>query len=171
MSDAEVLLLMTEVAVTFAGFASLVGIFGQRAAADDPVVLGVRMRAMLTSSLLVAGFALLPVVLTQLDVDTNVVWTAAAWILLAGTVGYVLWVAAVLRQGLRARVRPHRIQRVIILPVVLLSIVGMIVLALVNAWVRSPGLYLSVLYVMLLHAGFGFALIVYSFLPRLPGGE
>ncbi len=58
MSESDVLLTIAEVAVAFAGFASLVGVLGQRSSADDPRVIGLRMRGMLLSSLMVVAFSI-----------------------------------------------------------------------------------------------------------------
>ena len=44
MAESEVLFIIAEVAVAFAGFASLVGVLGQKVSRDDPRVLGTRMR-------------------------------------------------------------------------------------------------------------------------------
>ncbi len=60
MRDADLFLTIAEVAVAFAGFASLVGILGQRSSRDDPRVLGVRMRGMILFSLLAVAFSLVP---------------------------------------------------------------------------------------------------------------
>ena len=58
LQDSDLLLTFAEVAVAFAGFASLVSILGQRSSPDDLRATSVRMRAMILYSLLVVGFSL-----------------------------------------------------------------------------------------------------------------
>ena len=78
MPESDVLLTIAEVAVAFAGFSSLVGILGQRSSLDDPRVLGVRMRAMLLSSLVVVAFSILPVALGRYAATSELVWRSSS---------------------------------------------------------------------------------------------
>ncbi len=78
MPESEVLLTIAEVAVAFAGFASLVGILGQGTSADDPRVIGVRMRGMLLSSLIVVAFSIFPILLARYGASLDVIWTASS---------------------------------------------------------------------------------------------
>lgn len=55
MPEVDILLTTAEVAVAFAGFASLVTILGRRSAHVDPRITELRFRGMLTNSLLVIG--------------------------------------------------------------------------------------------------------------------
>ena len=60
MTESDILLTVAELAVAFAGFASLAGILGQRRSSDSVNVNTVRLQAMLESALVVFVFALLP---------------------------------------------------------------------------------------------------------------
>ena len=56
----DLLLSIAEVAVAFAGFASLVSILGRRSSRDSPVVQAARLRGLIISSLIVVAFAFFP---------------------------------------------------------------------------------------------------------------
>ena len=74
MQDSDLLLTISEVAVAFAGFASLVSVLGQRSSRDDVRVSSIRMRAMVLYSLLVVAFSLLPFVLNRYGLSEVAVW-------------------------------------------------------------------------------------------------
>ena len=104
MSESDVLLTIAEVAVAFAGFASLVGVLGQRTSADDPRVIGVRMRGMLLSSLMVVAFSLFPILLAGYGASPDLLWMGCSLALLAVTVCYYVWFWAALQTLSRADV-------------------------------------------------------------------
>ena len=85
MSESDVLLTFAEVAVAFAGFASLVGVLGQRKSADDPRVIGLRMRGMLLSSLMVVAFSIFPILLTRYGASPDLTWRTSSLALFAVT--------------------------------------------------------------------------------------
>lgn len=120
MYDSDVLLTIAEVAVAFAGFASLVSILGQQDSLDPPLVLGLRMRAMLLTSLLVVGFSLVPIVLHEYGLGAHAVWVFASLGLLAASLGYASWLLGAFRAIGRARIRPGALQRRLIIPTLLL---------------------------------------------------
>lgn len=167
MFDADVFLTLAEVAVAFAGFASLVAILGEKSAEDDPRVLGVRMRAMLLASLIVVAFSLFPVVVGRFGAEPATIWAVANACLLIVTAAYLAWIAVVFRSLAREVGGPRRFQRVVILPVLALTFASLATVLVVNLFLASPALYLSALALLLLQAGFAFSLIVFSFLPRL----
>ena len=92
-------------AVAFAGFASLVSIFGQRDTADDYRAVYWRLRTMLIVSLLVAGLAVFPFVPQAYRIAEPLVWRASSVMLLAGV--FMMMVTgnrqfrAMRREGLR----------------------------------------------------------------------
>jgi hypothetical protein len=167
MPEAEILLTVAEVAVAFAGFASLVSILGRGTADADPVVLSLRMRAMLISSLLVVGFSLVPVIFDTYGAPPHQAWTGASLMMLITSLVYFWWLQqAILTLG-RAGLTPTRFQRMIIVPTLLLTLVGVSVLLAANLWFAMPAMYLTALALLLFQSGFAFCLIVFSFLPSI----
>jgi len=165
--ESDVLLTVAEVAVAFAGFASLVSILGRGTSADDPRVLSVRMRAMLLTSLLVVGFSLIPVILSGYGVRPRLAWTASSLLLLTATLTYYWWLQrAILTLG-RAGLTPSRFQRRVIIPTLLLTLLAVSLLLLANLVRAMPAVYLTALALLLFQSGFAFCLIVFSFLPRI----
>ena len=175
MSEADVLLSLAEVAIAFAGFSSLVGILGQRSSLDDPRVLGVRMRAMLLSSLVVVAFSILPVVMARYEATPEVVWRSSSLALFAVSGAFIVWVLLSFRSLGRAAMTRTWVQRLIILPTVALTLASLVVLLFVNVILARPAIYLTALLLLLFQSGHTFCHIVFSFLPRVrvdgPSGE
>ena len=175
MSDSDILLTIAEVAVAFAGFSSLVGILGQRSSLDDPRVLGVRMRAMLLSSLLVVAFSILPVVMARYGATPELLWRSSSLALLVASGAFLVWVLLSFRALGRPAMTRTWVQRFIILPTVLLTLTSLVMLLLVNVMLARPAIYLTALLLMLFQSGHTFCHIVFSFLPRVrldgPSGE
>ena len=169
MPEADVLLTIAEVAVAFAGFASLVGMLGQRTSADDPRVLGFRMRAMLLTSLIVVAFSIFPVVLVRYGGSQGFIWITTSSILLGASVGYFSWFWVSLGALGRAGVITTKFQRRVIIPTLLSTLVGLAALLIVNVFLASPAIYLTALSLLLFQSGFAFCLIVFSFLSRVEG--
>lgn len=167
MPESDILLTVAEVAVAFAGFASLVSILGRGTSADDPRVLSFRMRAMLLTSLLVVGFSLIPVILDSYGARPNLAWTASSILLLLATLVYTRWLQQAIATLGRAGLTPSRLQRRIIIPTLLITLVVVSALLLANSVVALPAIYLTALALLLFQSGFAFTLIVFSFLPRL----
>ena len=167
MPESEVLLTIAEVAVAFAGFASLVGILGQGTSADDPRVIGVRMRGMLLSSLMVVAFSIFPILLARYGVDETVIWAASSLVLLAATASYYVWFWGALQALGRAEIPTNRFQRRVVIPILLVTAVSLAVALGVNVFLATPAIYLTALALVLFQSGFAFCLIVFSFLPRV----
>jgi hypothetical protein len=165
--DSELLIVFAEVAVAFAGFASLVSILGQREAVDHPMVLSARMRTMLVTSLLVTGFALLPLVVSWYGLDP---WRISTIAMLVTVAVYLVWILTIFR-ALRAEVPANWLQRRVILPTLNLTFLALAVLLVLNTVLLSPGVYATTLAILLFQGGFAFSLIVFSFLPQLPGAS
>jgi hypothetical protein len=166
MPELELLLTLAEVAVAFAGFASLVSILGQKTSADHSLVLGTRMRAMLLTSLLVTGFAFVPPVVSRYGVGERATWRLSNVLLLLAVAGYLVWIMTTFRALARER-PPNPFQRRVILPVLNLTFLALAAVLLLNSIVASPALYITALMILLFQGGFAFALIVFSFLPRV----
>ncbi len=170
MSESDVLLTIAEVAVAFAGFASLVGVLGQRTSADDPRVIGVRMRGMLLSSLMVVAFSLFPILLARYGASPDLLWMGSSLALLAVTVCYYVWFLAALQTLSRAEIPTTNFQRRVVIPTLLLVAVSLGTLLGVNVFLATPAVYLTALALLLFQSGFAFCLIVFSFLPRVEEG-
>jgi hypothetical protein len=174
MAESALLETLAEVAVVLVGFASLVSIFGQRSSFDHALTLGARMRAMVLTSLLVTGFALLPLLVSSYGASPGTTWSICAAALLVAVAGYVAWFVTAVRT-LRRGTPGTRLQKRVIMPVLILSFIALGVLLIVNIVVGSPALYLTALSLLLFQGGFAFSLIVFSFLPHRteedrPGG-
>jgi hypothetical protein len=167
VSESDVLLTFSEVSVAFAGFASLVGMLGRRSSADDPRVLGFRMRAMLLTSLIVVGFSIFPVVLMGYGASQTVIWTASSLVLLGVTGRYAMWFGRSLRALRGAGVITTRLQQRVIIPTLTINLGGLVTLLVLNVFLATPAVYLTALASLLFQAGFAFCLIVFSFLPRV----
>ena len=171
MPEENILLEVAEVAVAFAGFASLVGILGRGTSHADPRVLSLRMRAMLLTSLLVVAFSLVPVILHGYGAAPHLNWTASSLVLLLAVLVYGWWLQqAILFLG-KAGLTPTHFQRRIIIPALLLTLLAATVLLLANLIVAVPAIYLTALALLLFQSGFAFVLIVFSFLPKLRHDE
>lgn len=167
LQDSELLLTLAEVAVAFAGFASLVSILGRRSARDDSRINSIRMRAMVLYSLMVVAFSLVPFFLQRYGLSDPAIWRASS-ALFAGSVAVTaIWLV---RQVLRARSlelssrRPFVIA--IAVPIPTLTIAALLLAA--NISVIAPAfaaaVYLTGLGLLLFLAGFAFSLIIFSFL-------
>jgi hypothetical protein len=171
LSESDVLLTVAEVAIAFAGFASLVGILGQRYSSDDPRVSGTRMRGMITFSLMAVGFSLLPFVVYEYGLEEATVWRLSSGLFFLGFLAAGVWVAKLV-----TRLRGHELVGRRISPLIgtvpfLGAIAGTVLLALNTLVIsprQTPAVYLTCLILLLCMAGFAFAMMVSSFLPNLP---
>lgn len=174
MSESDVLLTIAEVAIAFAGFASLVSVLGRGSSVDDPRVSGIRMRGMIVFSLLTVAFSLFPLLLHRYGLAESTVWRLSSTVLSIGFLGTAFWVVAVVRRLNRLELAGRRISPLAGTPPFIGSILGTVLLA-SNAVVISPAVrpavYLTGLGLLLFLAGFAFTVIVFSFLPRIDGGE
>ncbi len=122
---------------------------------------------MLLTSLLVVGFALIPVILSGYGAPPHRAWTASSLLLLAATLTYYWWLQrAILSLG-RAGLTPSPFQRRVIIPTLLLTLLVVSLLLVANLLFAMPAVYLTALALLLFQSGFAFCLIVFSFLPRI----
>ena len=162
MPESDVLLTIAEVAVAFAGFASLVGVLGQRSSADDPRVIGLRMRGMLLSSLMVVGFSIFPILLAAYGASPDRIWLASSVVLLGVTAGYYWWFVRALQS--LAGLPTTRFQSVVVMPTLVTVMFSLCGALFANVFFASPAVYLTALALLLFQSGFAFSLIVFSFL-------
>ena len=78
MPHSDILLTVAELAVAFAGFASLVGILGQPHSVDAATMNAVRLRAMLESALVALIFSLVPFLPYLFGYGAQVAWRISA---------------------------------------------------------------------------------------------
>jgi len=77
MDGAELLPTLSEIAVAFAGFASLVSILGGRSSGDQLLANLVRLRGMLQAALVVLAFSLAPFLPARFGVSDDLSWRTA----------------------------------------------------------------------------------------------
>ena len=171
MPETDILLTVAEVAVAFAGFASLVSILGRGTADADPRVLSLRMRAMLLTSLLVVGFSFVPVIFDGYGASRDTAWIGSSLLLLIANGVYYWWLQQAIQTLGRAGLTPSVFQRRIIIPTLLSTLIAVSVLMLVNLAAAVPAVYLTALVLLLFQSGFAFCLIVFSFLPSIRIGR
>ena len=94
MERTDVLLTIAEVAVAFAGFASLASLIGRGSSTTDPRVDAVRLRNMLSISLTVVGLSLIPVLLLSIAPSEAIGW------IVSSAIAFV-WTAVVAARGIR----------------------------------------------------------------------
>ena len=169
MEDRDILLTSAQVAVTFAGFASLVSVFGGRATRDGAHIDGNRLRTMMLSSLLVGALSLVPFVPLRYGVGEEEGWRIASGVMLLGVV-WLAWRA--LRDTRVARDAGIRIGRGIFWLNGLLLLVPL-ALSAYNAagWSddAAPANYLLALLDLLVLAGIQFARLIESLVLAPPG--
>ncbi len=168
LSESDVLLTVAEVAIAFAGFASLVGILGQRYSSDDPRVSGTRMRGMIVFSLIAVAFSLLPFVVRKYGFEEATVWKLSSGLFFLAFLGAGVWVARVVGRLRRLDLVGRRVNPLICTIPFLGAITGTVLLGL-NTVVSSPrvapAVYLTGLLLLLFMAGFAFSVMVSAFLP------
>lgn len=100
MANADLMLTVAEVAVTFAGFAGLVTVIAQRLSGADTTLATGRLQSMLVLSLLVVAFSFVPQVVAGFGLSDEAVGRASSGLYGLAWVGYNVYtvrVAAALR--------------------------------------------------------------------------
>ncbi len=168
--NSDLLLTFAEVAVAFAGFASLVAILGERPARDDPHINSVRMRAMVLYSLMVVMFSLLPLLLHRYEIAEAVIWRASSGALAVavGCVGFWLTraVLAVRSSGPQTG-SAIAIAVAIPIPTLLAATLLLAANATTTVFVKPAAVYLTGLGLLVFLSGFAFSLVVFSFLGHI----
>lgn len=164
MQDVDALMTIAEVAVAFAGFASIVSVLGRRDGRDISRFHASSLRGMIFCSLAVVFCAFAPLVPLRFGLSPAATWQTAS-------IFFLLVAAALLIAGLRdaQRLREAGVSRVLrmsggapIVTAVALSAIG------ATGWLpdAAPGLYLVALLVLLAAAGYLFAGTMLTFLAR-----
>jgi hypothetical protein len=96
VQGADVLLTIAEIAVAFAGFASIVVLFQHRDPGRWPAAVVVRLRTMIEGSLVTLFSALLPIVLHHLGLSGGTLWSVCS---VALALGYAVFGGLVWRRS------------------------------------------------------------------------
>lgn len=166
MPLADTLHVIAEIAVAFAGFASLVSIIGSRRGRDTPVVDASRMRAMLEVVLLVAALAFVPILAHAAGLAERAAWQASA---LPFAVVLVVIVAVHTRRhfSLQYGYRASLAWRGIV-GALWLTTLGAVLATLAGALGNGGFAYCTGLLTFLAYAGLLFTRLVVSFLEAAP---
>jgi len=78
LQESELLVTTAQVAIGLAGFSGVAGVLGARPGSASPEFQGARLRLMIETSLLAAGFSLLPMVLELLGFEPRALWRIAS---------------------------------------------------------------------------------------------
>ena len=167
MEHGELLFTVAEVAVAFAGFASIVGILGRRPTDSPDQLVALRLRIMLLHGLVVVAFSLVPHLLHSYGIQGEAVWRASSglWLIVSAIVGVSL--ALRVRALLSAsdyRDRPGMIAIGVFFVDTVLSLAN--VLGLTEQ--IAAAVYLTALALRLFLSGLAFSSVVFSFL--VPSG-
>ena len=164
MPEVDILLTTAEVAVAFAGFASLVTILGRRSSQANPRIVAMRFRGMLTNSLLVVAFSMIPLVLFRYGLPETVVWrVSSALLALAGGINFLALVLHA-RPLLREAVPISSVRRAVTFGLIGLAEVVLVLNASGVAEPIASAAYLTGLLLFLSIAGFAAAWLFVSFL-------
>ncbi len=166
LQDGDLLLTIAEVAVAFAGFASLVSILGRRSSRDSPVVQAARLRVLIISSLLVVAFAFFPVVPHRLGASDPAVWRISSGVFAtAGLAMVAVTFGNLERIRAAGRPPPGFAWRGAVIGSVLFTAWALLVSNAVGAFPASAAaIYILSLLLFLFLAGFMFANLLLSFL-------
>jgi hypothetical protein len=102
MEGSDVLIVIAEVSVAFAGFAGIVAVFRQRDLVEWPPLDATRFRFMVECSLTTILFALLPFVFHHLGASPTATWSACSG-LMAATFAGVFVIASFRMRRLRSQ--------------------------------------------------------------------
>lgn len=158
MRDADFLFIVAEVAVAFAGFASIVAAIGRQNTRDDPRIDASRLRGLLECSLVVVAFSLLPYAVHRVLPAEAAAWRVSSAIFAI--------TAALVAAGLlwRRRSFGFRVSLPVSVMVIGLYATPVPLLTLVALGVLRPEIYLFCLLSYLLAAGIAFLRVMFSFL-------
>ena len=161
LEQADTLLSIAEIAATFAGFAALVTLFGRRRVAGSGAHDLLRLRLVITTSVIVVVAALIPVALAGFGLDPRLDLRLSAG-------GYLVlhWVAIVSfinsYQPVRGLFPPDRLAVTVAFVVEILVQAALFVIVLGLFAARHEGLYTSALIGTLAQAAFVFLRLVES---------
>ena len=155
MQQAETFHVLAEVAVAFAGFASIAVLFRRRGDGEWSRRDAVRYRGMLVNSLSACAFALLPSILGAFGTPSTALWLSCSSLLF----GYFSWRIAVSFPPFDALSLVMQIIGAAILLLQVANVAGL-------PFGRGPASYLAGVGLMLMIAGINFFLLVSVPVPR-----
>ena len=162
VQDADFLFVVAEVAVAFAGFASIVAVLGQRTTRDHPRTDAFRLRGLLESSLVVVAFSLLPYVLGRVFSHELSAWRLSSG--LFAIAGGVSFLSILQRRRLVADLPAPLGLRITIILLYLAPLPVLLLISLGIVGEGSAGLYLLCLLSYLLAGGIAFFRVMASFI-------
>jgi hypothetical protein len=162
MQDAEFLFIVAEVAVAFAGFASVVAVLGQRSTRDHPRLDASRLRGLLECSLVVVAFSLFPYAATRFFADDAVAWRLSSGLFAA--VALRVAVGMLRRRRQFAGIPISRGIQVTIIALYIAPIPPLLLIAAGAISERGPATFLLCLLIYLFAAGFAFFRVMISFI-------
>ena len=163
MEYSDLLLTVAEVAVAFAGFASIVGVLGQRSASSPRRLNAFRMRVMLLHSLVVVAFSLVPFLIHSYGVQEETVWRASSGLYVITSVLVVVPMARRLRALRLDAISGSRVGYVVG-PLIVLELTLSLGNALGLTQQAAAAVYLTVLALRLFLSGLAFSLLIFSFI-------
>jgi hypothetical protein len=162
VQDRDLLLTSAEVAVTFAGFASLVALIGSRSSRDGLHIDANRLRTMVVCSLLVVALALFPFVPFRYGLPESAVWRLSSGAVLLAVIWLALRVARDYRAVRAAGIRLGLFIRVLNSALVLGPMAIAVFNILGGSESSAPANYLVSLLSLLALAGVQFARLIDS---------
>jgi hypothetical protein len=167
MQDTGYLFVLAEVAVGFAGFASIVAVLGQRSARDHPELDAFRIRGLLECSLLVVIASLLPYAILRLGSGELPAWRLSS--ALAFVAAGLLTGGTAVRSRVISDIFVSRPIRLTITALYLAPLPFLLMTALGAFGDRGPGVYIAWLLSYLIAAAIGFYRVMVSFLTAVRG--
>jgi len=153
LQESELLVTIAQVAIGLAGFSGVAGVIGERTGSTVPAVQGALLRLMIESSLLAAGFSLLPIVLFHVGCAPELLWRLAAAIsLLAFTAQFGL----AMRRGLRIIRAGAGQPRAWGAAVTLIAVAVMLLLGAATLGFASSSFYVAALFLQVVLSGGSF---------------
>ncbi len=169
MEHGEILFTIAEVAVAFAGFASIVGILGRRSTSSPDDLVALRMRIMLLHSLTVVAFSFVPHLIHTYGIEGEVVWRASSgfWLIVSGFVG----VSIAVRVRALISASDYRDRTGIVALGVFIADTGLSLANVLGLTEQiAAAVYLTALALRLFLSGLAFSSVISSFLtPSEPG--
>lgn len=164
MKDLDALLTIAEVAVAFAGFASIVSVLGRRSDRDISRFNRAALRGMIFCSLAVVFCAFAPLVPLRFGLESLLAWRLSSLFLLAVSVALFL---AGLQDGRRLRQAGVPLGMRLSAAIPLIAVAALAAAAAAGLGGKTPALYLLALLLLLAIAGLLFSGILLTFLtPR-----
>jgi len=162
VEDASFLFILAEIAVGFAGFASIVAVLGQRSTRDHPRLDAFRLRGLLECSLLVVAFSLVPYAISRFSAGDLTVWRLSSGLFFVA--GTAVTVATFAHHRSIAHIPIPMGMRLVVLALYIVPLPALLLTAIGIFGDRSSPIYLLCLLSYLLAGGIGFFRVMVSFI-------